>query len=387
MASTSGCATTRSASAAARSPAAAHAAATAGERPASREVLLGGVAVELVHLAAEPLPEVPAPAIAAADGAAAVSVGDWPVPLGIVLVVDRQTELEQLLTVLRSLGPEVVVIDEADADLGTREGDGDSGTSSRVLGLIAGQSGLRRIDRFEIDDLPAKVAGQVPDDGEAGFDPETVLPAKDVRKNDPFILYGIAAAREAGVRIYFGSLDYESAGAYFSFLAKAVARGHRFGCTLPSRWMRSLDDVERVVDLGLDVRVVKGQWADPVAPRLDCRKNFLEIISRLVGRGILVGVATHDVSVARKALRTLFDTSTTFGMEKFFSLPPNCMNLAKRFECNYRIHVAYGGDGIPYNTRFAFRRPQLFVWVARDILGNRRQPWTGEPGDPTTSSR
>jgi len=64
--------------------------------------------------------------------------------------------------------------------------------------LIAGESGLREIDRFKIDDLPAKVAGMVPPDGtEGAFDVEEVMSAKDARRNDPFILYGIAAASEA----------------------------------------------------------------------------------------------------------------------------------------------------------------------------------------------
>lgn len=42
---------------------------------------------------------------------------------------------------LRSLGPVVVLIDEADAALGTRQADGDSGTSSRVFSMIASQMG------------------------------------------------------------------------------------------------------------------------------------------------------------------------------------------------------------------------------------------------------
>jgi 3-oxoacyl-[acyl-carrier-protein] synthase II len=64
--------------------------------------------------------------------------------------------------------------------------------------LIEGRSGLRRIDRFDVDDLPAKVAGQVPEgDDEGAWRAEDVVPAKDVRKNDLFILYGIGAASEA----------------------------------------------------------------------------------------------------------------------------------------------------------------------------------------------
>jgi AAA+ superfamily predicted ATPase len=56
-------------------------------------------------------------------------------------VGETEGNLEQVLTVLRSLGPVVVLIDEADAALGTRQAEGDSGTSSRVFSMIAGQMG------------------------------------------------------------------------------------------------------------------------------------------------------------------------------------------------------------------------------------------------------
>lgn len=59
-------------------------------------------------------------------------------------VGETEGNLERLLTVLRAMGPVVIVIDEADAALGTREAGGDSGTSSRVFSMIAAQMGDTR---------------------------------------------------------------------------------------------------------------------------------------------------------------------------------------------------------------------------------------------------
>src|SRR5512145_2877643 len=56
-------------------------------------------------------------------------------------VGETEGNLERVLSVLRAMGPVVVVVDEADAALGSRESDGDSGTSSRVFGMIASQMG------------------------------------------------------------------------------------------------------------------------------------------------------------------------------------------------------------------------------------------------------
>ena len=59
-------------------------------------------------------------------------------------VGETEGNLQRVLTVLRSMGPVVVVIDEADAMLGDREQGGDSGVSSRVFGAIATQMGDTR---------------------------------------------------------------------------------------------------------------------------------------------------------------------------------------------------------------------------------------------------
>lgn len=59
-------------------------------------------------------------------------------------VGETEGNLELVLGVLRSLGPVVVIVDEADAALGNRQASGDSGTSARVFSMIASQMGDTR---------------------------------------------------------------------------------------------------------------------------------------------------------------------------------------------------------------------------------------------------
>jgi len=60
--------------------------------------------------------------------------------------------------------------------------------------ILAGKSATRRIDTFETDDLPCKVAAIIPRQGEAAFNPDDFLEPKEQRKVADFITYGIAAA-------------------------------------------------------------------------------------------------------------------------------------------------------------------------------------------------
>ena len=64
--------------------------------------------------------------------------------------------------------------------------------------LINGESGIRRIDAFDTDEIPSKVAGLVPKgEGEGLFNPDTHMSPKEQRKVDEFIVYGVAAADQA----------------------------------------------------------------------------------------------------------------------------------------------------------------------------------------------
>ncbi len=65
--------------------------------------------------------------------------------------------------------------------------------------LLAGQSGARRVESFDVSDLPAKIACQLPrGDGTDGtFNPDQWMEPKEQRKVDDFIVYAMAAARQA----------------------------------------------------------------------------------------------------------------------------------------------------------------------------------------------
>ena len=65
--------------------------------------------------------------------------------------------------------------------------------------LTNGESGASAIERFDVSDLPAKIAAQVPrgDGTDGSFNPDLFVPPKDQRRIDEFIVYGISAAVEA----------------------------------------------------------------------------------------------------------------------------------------------------------------------------------------------
>ena len=65
--------------------------------------------------------------------------------------------------------------------------------------ILNGESGARKIATFDVADLPCKIACQVPrgDGSDGTFNPDEWMEPKDQRKVDDFIIFAVAAARQA----------------------------------------------------------------------------------------------------------------------------------------------------------------------------------------------
>jgi 3-oxoacyl-[acyl-carrier-protein] synthase II len=75
--------------------------------------------------------------------------------------------------------------------------------------ILAGYSGVRKIEDFDVSDLPCQIAGMPVRGTEPGqYNPDSVVEPRDQRKMDKCILYGVVAAdeaiRDAGLDKYDG---------------------------------------------------------------------------------------------------------------------------------------------------------------------------------------
>ncbi len=78
---------------------------------------------------------------------------------------------------------------------------------SSFKAIVEGQCGIKRISSFDTTNHSVKIAGEI-----TGFDPNTVMNPKNVKKADRFIHLGIKAAKEAMEDAAFESYDEERFG-------------------------------------------------------------------------------------------------------------------------------------------------------------------------------
>ncbi len=178
--------------------------------------------------------------------------------------------------------------------------------------------------------------------------------------------------RRKGIRIHFDSLGLEASDQTFSAIVASVPLHPNLGCTLPGRWRRSLSDANRAIDLGLSVRVVKGQWAEPDMPQIDLRAGFLAVVDRLAGRACHVAVATHDAPLAREALSRLRAANTPCELELLFGLPVNhVLRVVQLLGVPVRFYVPYGQAWLPYCLSHTQENPRIIWWILKDLLQGR----------------
>lgn len=222
-------------------------------------------------------------------------------------------------------------------------------------------------------DTPAQVAeiACVTMDALAVRKPEAYVSIKAPAMGyDPQLIATILGrARALDRLVHFDSHELHTRDPTLACMRQAVGLGGRVGITLPGRWRRSLEDAEDLAGLGVRVRVVKGEWADPQQPGRDPRQGFLDVIDRLAGRASEVAVATHDAELARASLQRLVAAGTPCEMELLNGLPRrDLLPIARELAIPVRIYIPFGVAWRPYALNKLGQNPRMVQWLLLDSL-------------------
>jgi proline dehydrogenase len=154
------------------------------------------------------------------------------------------------------------------------------------------------------------------------------------------------------------------------------AAGHaNVGTVLQSYLYRTPDDLERLLPLQPNLRIVKGAYLEPAAIAYPDKQDVDDAYARLVERGLEAGayiaVATHDESLISHvdafATRSGIDRDR-FEFQMLYGVRPGLQKSLVAQGHKVLVATPYGPDWYPYLMRRLAERPANVGFFLRNLV-------------------
>jgi len=191
-------------------------------------------------------------------------------------------------------------------------------------------------------------------------------------QSQPLVVKNVSAILEKAAELgSFARVDMESS-AYTGITIDTVIELHKkhpnIGVAIQTYLLRSADDVARLIEEGVSVRLVKGAYKEPpdvaFPKKEDVDKNYSTLMKELLLKGNNPAFATHD--------ETLIEEARTFAKDN--NIPKDAFEFQmllgvkrkKQIELakdgyRMRVYVPYGKEWMAYIMR-RFKERKENVW-------------------------
>jgi proline dehydrogenase len=166
-------------------------------------------------------------------------------------------------------------------------------------------------------------------------------------------LAAIAARLSAGRRIQVGAEDHSRADAVLACIETVARQGlaGRLGATAQANFRRTPRDLERLVEAGVYVRLVKGAYVEPHDRALPYGEPtdiaYLRLAHRLAETQAQFALATHD-GVLREAVLAALGPRP---VEQLLGVRPAILDELVARGVPVRVYVPFGNDWFRYWMR------------------------------------
>lgn len=152
--------------------------------------------------------------------------------------------------------------------------------------------------------------------------------------------------------------------------------GHEnVGTVLQAYLYRTEADLDALLDLRPNLRLVKGAYLEPpdvaYPAKVDVDRAYERLLGRMLGACSFVAIATHDERLIHRALELADELGVDRARVQFQMLygvrPQLQLELARR-GCSVLVAAPYGPDWYPYLMRRLAERPANLLFVLRNVL-------------------
>ena len=179
----------------------------------------------------------------------------------------------------------------------------------------------------------------------------------------------------------FVRIDMEEASTVqptLDLVVSAHAQGRRVGAVLQARLRRTPEDLQRLIEARVSVRLVKGIYLEPARIAYtgfdEIQEAYLRLLEQALQGGLTVAVATHDDRLVREAVRLLRQHSGGGGDHELQLLLGVREDLRRGLRAEgwrVRVYVPYGRDWFAYSLRRLQENPRMATQIAKAMIGLR----------------
>ncbi len=187
----------------------------------------------------------------------------------------------------------------------------------------------------------------------------------------------VRVVEQAALYDNFIRIDMESS-EYVERTLRLFARLHEkhrnVGTVIQSYLYRSGADVERLIDMGARVRLVKGAYLESVEVAFqrkgDVDENFIRLMKMLLADGTYPAIATHDedmIAATKQYARIQKIEPSRYEFQMLYGVRRDLQTRLVAEGHNMRIYVPYGTSWYPYLMRRMAERPANVMFVLGNI--------------------
>ena len=147
------------------------------------------------------------------------------------------------------------------------------------------------------------------------------------------------------------------------------------GIVLQAYLHRTAADVERAIDMGVQVRLCKGAYLEPAriafADKADVDANYARLMERLLVHGTHPAIATHDerlIRLAQQIAQREGISPDRFDFEMLFGVRRDLQLRLVQEGYRVRVYLPYGEEWYPYLVRRLAERPANVGFFVRALV-------------------
>jgi proline dehydrogenase len=152
------------------------------------------------------------------------------------------------------------------------------------------------------------------------------------------------------------------------------------GIVLQSCLRRTPADAERMIELGANVRLVKGAYQEPKRVAYQRKSEvdaaFVELTELLLASGHPHAIATHDPSMIEATRRFASRrglAANGFEFQMLYGIRRDLQAQLRDAGYRLRVYVPFGREWFPYFMRRLGERPANVGFVIRSVLSEQRR--------------